>query len=157
MLYTESRARLWLAEPALGIRLEDIVSNQERRDELLQEPHIAVLATVGPGGNPHAAPMWYLYEDGVFFMVTDRGSQKHRNIERHPEVTLVVHRPSLPYYAVMVQGVAEVCPPLSEEAHVRLVARYAGEDAARAYVASTADEGFVFFQLRPRKFLEFSN
>ena len=36
------------------------------------------------------------------------GSQKHRNIERCQDVTLVIDRRDLPYYAVMVQGRAEI-------------------------------------------------
>ncbi len=130
------------------------MTDQENREDFLQQPHIAVLATVGPGGRAHATPIWYLYEDGVFFMVADRGSQKHRNVERHPEVTLVVHRPTLPYYAVMVQGRAEVGPPLSEEARVRWAVRYVGEEMGRAYAATIVEDA-VTIRLRPRKVLEY--
>ena len=72
-------------------------------EEFLAEANVAILATVDRQGRPHAAPIWYLYEDGALVISTGRGSQKHRNIEANPEVTLVVDRRTLPYYAVMVQ------------------------------------------------------
>ena len=125
------------------------------QEEFLAEANVAVLATVGPGGSAHAAPIWYLYEDGVFIMSTGRGSQKHRNIERQPEVTLVVDRRTLPYYAATVQGSAEIGPPLSEEERSRLAVRYLGEELAKAYLARTTGGDSVSIRLRPRKIIEF--
>ncbi len=125
------------------------------QEEFLAEANVAVLATVGPGGGAQAAPIWYLYEDGVFIMSTGRGSQKHRNIERHPGVTLVVDRRSLPYYAATVQGSAEIGQPLSEEERSRLAVRYLGEELAKVYLARTAGGDSVSIRLRPRKIIEF--
>ena len=125
------------------------------REEFLREPNVAVLATVGPGGRAHAAPIWYLHEDGEFVMSTGRGSQKHRNVEAHPEVTLVVDRRSLPYYAVMAQGKAEIGPRLSDGARLRMAVRYLGEEMARAYMARVSGEDSVTIRLRPRKLIEF--
>lgn len=131
------------------------MSKQENREEFLKQPNIAVLATVDRKGHAHAAPIWYLYEDGVFFMVTGRGSQKHRNVERNPEVTLVIDKRTRPYYAVMVQGTAEVGPPLSQEARIRWAVCYLGEKEGRAYIAGNSGEGAVTIRLRPRKFIEY--
>jgi PPOX class probable F420-dependent enzyme len=131
------------------------VSKPEQREEFLKQSNVAVLATVGPGDGAHAAPIWYLYEDGVFIMATGRGSQKHRNVKAHPEVTLVIDRRSLPYYAVMVRGTAEIGSPLSDEARMRMAVRYLGEELGRAYVASVSAEDSVTIRLRPRKMIEF--
>jgi len=131
------------------------MSEQEDREEFLNQANVAVLATVGPGGRAHAAPIWYLYEDGVFIMSTGRGSQKHRNAERHPEVTLVVDDRSLPYYAVMVQGTTEIGPRLSDEARLRMAIRYLGEEWGRAYIARVSAEDSVTIRLRPPRFIEY--
>ncbi len=130
--------------------------SEMEREELLKEPNVAVLATVGSGDRAHAAPIWYLYEDGVFIMSTGRGSQKHRNVEAHPEITLVIDRRSLPYYAVMAQGRAEVGPRLSDESRRRMAVRYLGEELAKAYIARVSGEDSVTIRLRPRKFIEFN-
>ena len=125
------------------------------QEEFLHKANVAVLATVGPGGSAHAAPIWYLYEDGVFIMGTGRGSQKHRNIVRHPEVALVVDRRTLPYYAAMAQGSAEIGPPLSEAERSRLAVRYLGEELAKAYLSRSAGGASVSIRLRPRKIIEY--
>ncbi len=131
------------------------MSKQGDRDEFLKQPNIAILATVGRGDRAHAAPIWYLYDDGLFIMSTGRGSQKHRNVERHPEVTLVVDRRSLPYYAVMAQGRAEIGPRLDDEDRLRMAVRYLGEELGRAYIAQVSGEDSVTIRLRPRRFIEF--
>ncbi len=130
--------------------------SEQEREEFLKEANVAVLATVGGGERAHAAPIWYLYEDGVFIMSTGRGSQKHRNMEAHPEITLVVDRRSLPYYAVMAQGRAEIGPRLSDEERRRMATRYLGEELARAYLARVSGEDSVTIRLRPRKLIEFN-
>ena len=127
----------------------------EDQVEFLKQPNVAVLATVGPGGRAHAVPVWYLYEGGVFIMSTGHGSQKHRNVERHPEVTLVVDWRTLPYYAVMGRGRAEIGPRLSEEERLRMAVRYLGEQWGRAYIARTSGEDSVSIRLRPRKLIEY--
>lgn len=131
------------------------MSDREDRERFLSEANVAVLATVGPGGRAHAAPIWYLYEDGVFIMSTGHGSQKHRNVEAHPEVTLVIDRRTLPYYAVMAQGGAEIGPPLSPEERLRMAVRYLGEEMGRAYVARSTGGDSVTIRLRPRKLIEY--
>lgn len=125
------------------------------RDDFLKEANVAVLATVDARGRAHAAPIWYLYEDGVFVMATGSGSQKHRNIEAHPGVTLVIDRRTLPYYAVMAQGKAEIGAPLDDEMRRRLAVRYLGEELARDYLARTQGDESVTIRLRPRKLIEF--
>jgi len=130
------------------------VSERENREEFLKQPNVAVLATVGPGGRAHATPIWYLYKDGVVIMSTGRGSRKHRNVEAHPEVTLVVDRRTLPYYAVMVQGTAEVEGPLSEELRLEMAVRYLGTEMARGYMARLGGGDSVTIRIRPRKLIE---
>ncbi len=127
----------------------------EKRDAFLKEANVAVLATVDAKGRAHAAPVWYLYDDGAFVISTGRGSQKHRNVEANPEISLVVDRRTLPYYAVTARGRAEIGQPLSNADRLRLAARYLGEDIARRYIEMTAGEDAITIRLHPRRFLEF--
>ena len=130
--------------------------SEQEREEFLKGANVAVLATVGRGERAHAAPIWYLYEDGVFIMSTGRGSQKHRNVEAHPEVTLVVDDRTIPYYAVMAQGRAEIGPRLADDDRLKMAIRYLGEEIGRAYIARVQGEDSVTIRLRPRKLIEFS-
>lgn len=129
--------------------------SEREREEFLGESNVAVLASVDSRGRAHAAPIWYLYEDGEFLMSTGRGSQKHVNLEAHPDVTLVVDRRTLPYYAVMVQGTVELGPALDEATRRRIAGRYLTERQLDAYMARAGDADSVSIRLRPRKFIEF--
>ena len=77
-------------------------------DEFLHEANIAILSTVDKKGRHHALPIWYLYEDETFILSTGRGAQKHKNVEGNPEISLTMDKRTLPYYAVMVRGSAEI-------------------------------------------------
>ncbi len=89
-------------------------------------------------------------------MSTGRCSQKHRNVEAHPEITLVVDRRSLPYYAVMAQGRAEIGPRLADDDRLKMAVRYLGEELGRGYIARVSGEDSVTIRLRPRKLIEFN-
>jgi len=128
--------------------------SEAERETFLKEPNVAILATVGPRG-AHAVPIWYLYEGGAFLMSTGRGSQKHRDLERNPNVTLVVDRRTLPYYAVMARGAVEIGLQLPDEERLRMYVRYLGEEMGRAYVAQGSGEDSVSIRLTPRKFIEY--
>lgn len=128
----------------------------DQQGAFLTEANIAVLGTVASKGRPHAAPVWYLYDDGEIIVSTGRGSQKHRNVERNPEISLTVDRRTLPYFAVTVYGTVEIGPRLTEEDRLRLAARYIGDDLARRYIEMTRDEDSVTLKIRPRKVVEFN-
>src|SRR6058998_1415754 len=125
------------------------MSDPQARDHFLGRANVAVLATVDARGRAHAAPIWYLYDDGVFIISTGRGSQKHRNVEANPEVTLVIDERVVPYYAVMARGSAEIGPAFSAEDRLRLAVRYLGEDVGRRYAERTSDADSITIRLRP--------
>jgi len=128
----------------------------EAQEAFLRGSNVAVLATVDRRGRAHAAPIWYLYENGEFLMSTGRGSQKHRNIEGNPEVTLVIDRRSLPYYYLSARGSAEIGPALSREDRGRIASRYLNEEQTARYLERMAGLDSVSIRLRPRKLIEFT-
>ena len=125
------------------------------KEEFLKQANMGVLATIGPGSRSHAMPVWYIYEDGRIIVTAARGSQKHRNIERNSEATLVVDRREPPYYAVMVQGKAEIGPPTSDDLRLRIASRYLGEERGRAYVSRSTGENSITIYLQPDRFVEY--
>ncbi|MGI8554415.1 MAG: PPOX class F420-dependent oxidoreductase [Dehalococcoidia bacterium] len=131
------------------------MNQNQAAEAFLREANIAILSTLGPGGQPHAAPIWYLYEDGLILMLTGANSQKHRNIERNSKVALTIDRRSLPYYAVMIQGTAELGGAPLEELRLRLAVRYLGEETGRAYIARGSADGSRLISLRPSRIIEY--
>ena len=76
----------------------------ERQLRFVAQPRIGRLATVNRDGTPHIAPVWYRFDDGAFLVLTERGSRKHRNIERDPRVTFCIDDERPPYHTVIVYG-----------------------------------------------------
>jgi PPOX class probable F420-dependent enzyme len=66
------------------------MTDAERSDFLAKSPTI-IITSINRDGTPHPMPMWYGVEpDGSIVMTTFTKSQKIRNIERDPRVTLLV-------------------------------------------------------------------
>jgi general stress protein 26 len=58
--------------------------------ELLLGRYIAALATENADGTIHMTAVWYLFEDGYFFIATSSKSRKGRNIAARPKASLMV-------------------------------------------------------------------
>jgi PPOX class probable F420-dependent enzyme len=57
---------------------------------LLSRMRNAVLATTGPHGSPHVAPVWYFWDGQTVRISTNRTTQKVADIEHDPRVALCV-------------------------------------------------------------------
>jgi PPOX class probable F420-dependent enzyme len=55
----------------------------------LEEQQTLTCATIGPGGRPHLAALWYVPGPGRLDCWTYAASQKARNLERDPRATLL--------------------------------------------------------------------
>ena len=124
-------------------------------EALYSEPNLGVLATVNPDGQAHGMPIWYLYENGVFIISAGSKAQKIRNIERQGKATLIIDRRHPPYHAAMIQGRADLGPPLDHETRLRLASRYLGGERGRAYTAQSDGADSATITLHPDKVIEF--
>ncbi len=107
--------------------------NRAEWERFLAGRHVAVLATLGPDGEPVLTPIWYLYRDGLLHMRTGQESVKARNIRCDPRVTVCVQDERAPYRSVTVYGRASVEP--GEEGLAALIARrYLGFVGGAAYL-----------------------
>ncbi len=92
-----------------------------RRDEIrmddaeirafLRAHKTIILNSIGPGGVPHPMPMWFVADDDlVISMATFRGSQKIKNLQRDPRVSLLVEsgRTYAELKGVVIYGTAEL-------------------------------------------------
>jgi hypothetical protein len=128
----------------------------EEQLKFAAEVNVAVLATVDGKGRPHATPIWYMLDGDEIVLSVGDGGQKHRNLERNPEVTLVIDSRKVPYYAIMVAGRMEIGPPPNDEERLALATRYLGEEVGKRYVEMTAANDSVSLRLKARKVMEFN-
>lgn len=65
------------------------LSNEEI-DEFLKAGHTLILGTIRKSGEPMATPLWYLWQDGVFYVSTFARTTKLGHIRRDPRVCALV-------------------------------------------------------------------
>ena len=123
--------------------------NVAEREAFLRQPRNAVLATVASDGRTHAVPVWFRYVDGLFRIITERGSVKHRNAERTGRASLCIPDDWLSY--VGVEGPVRVEDPVSYEERLALHTAYRGAEAAREIVDRGGHERMVILELRPER------
>jgi nitroimidazol reductase NimA-like FMN-containing flavoprotein (pyridoxamine 5'-phosphate oxidase superfamily) len=71
-------------------RRDQIQMSSAEVDAFLEETRTLVLVSNGPGGFPHPMPMWFARDpDGTIHMTTFAKSQKVRNLERDPRVSML--------------------------------------------------------------------
>jgi PPOX class probable F420-dependent enzyme len=71
-------------------RRDQILMTDAEREKYLAEAQTIIICSIGPGGFPHPMPMWFGVEsDGSVVMTTFTKSQKIKNIERDPRVSLL--------------------------------------------------------------------
>lgn len=58
---------------------------------------LAHLATIGPDGGPQTSPVWFHQEDDLLQVSVYENSQKMRNIQRDPRISVSVVDPGDPY------------------------------------------------------------
>ena len=99
---------------------------------LLGRMRNAILATTGPHGSPHLAPVWYLWDGEAVRISTLRTTQKVADILRDPRVALCVDDQVAGEY-LTIYGVATVVDS-QEVAELTwpLLSRYHHPDEASA-------------------------
>ncbi len=63
--------------------------SSEQIDRLKTQQNIW-FGSVRPGGRPHLAPIWFVWHDDKFYIATEPGSVKSRNVQRNPQVVLAL-------------------------------------------------------------------
>lgn len=71
-------------------RRDQIRMSADEVRAFLEEQKVMTVATVGPSGRPHLAPLWYVPEGDELIGWTYAKSQKTKNLERDPHATIQV-------------------------------------------------------------------
>ena len=123
------------------------------RAAFLQQPHTAVLSTLARDGRIHAVPVWYLFEDGRFHVITGRNSAKHRNVLRSGRATICVDQREGAFRYVTAEGAVSVADTVTREQRLALHTHYRGAEQAARIVERGGHEGMVMLMLTPERWL----
>lgn len=125
-------------------------------EQLMSEPQIAVFGTIGRDGAPHQAPVWFEWRDGAVLIPTQRGSQKWRNIERDPRVSVCIEHRDAPLAVAMISGTAEFTDGDYAPERRRFYERYYGADAEARLASTSSDtDEWALVRITPTKIVSF--
>ncbi len=98
----------------------------------LDQPLVAVMATLRTDGSVLLSPVWYEWRDGGFNVWVEAQNVKVRHLRRDPRSTIVVAESAPPLRGVEVRGIARIIEDGVTETAQRIAARYLAEDEAAA-------------------------
>jgi len=110
---------------------------------LLDEPLVAVLATLRRDGSIQLSPVWHEWRDGGFHVWIPVDDVKARHLRRDPRSTIVVAESSSPLRGVELRTTARLVQEGVAETAKRIAARYVGEEDGAAYVESLGGEDLI--------------
>jgi len=111
--------------------------------DLLDEPLVAVLATLRADGSVLLSPVWHEWREGGFNVWIGEHDVKARHLRRDPRATIVVAESDPPLRGVEVRGAARFTDGGVPETALRIAARYLGEEEAAAVVEALRGEDAI--------------
>lgn len=128
-------------------------------EEFLQQPHVAVLASLRRDGRPYTVPVWWLWKDGAFWLTGTTSRVWCKQLMKDPRASLCIEASAPKPGHIGVDGVVtpHLLPdfdiwPISRE----LAEKYVGRgDPARApqvdaFFANMQTEPRMLFRLDPQ-------
>ncbi len=122
--------------------------------KLLQEKHLAQLATVMSDGSPQVTPVWVDVEpDGSHVLInTADGRLKMKNAARNPHVAVSVVDSQNPWRFAIVRGTVVEQRHEGADEHIdRMAQKYLGQEK---YPFHRSDERRVILRIKPHHVLE---
>jgi hypothetical protein len=129
----------------------DMPLSNEEIEAFLRRPNVAVVATVGPDGQPHAVPTWYEYDDGQIVLHAGLRSRKYRNLRQNDRMSICVDTKTAPYQAVVVYGRASLQVGRDDERLRRMAVAYLGDAVGNIYADTVGGEETVIVRVRPER------
>ena len=97
--------------------------------DLLDQPVLAHVATIGPDGEPQNNPVWFGWDGEHITFSQTTARQKYRNVQRDARVALSIVDPANPYRYLEIRGSVERIDPDPDKAFINSMAKkYLGQD-----------------------------
>lgn len=82
--------------------------NEAEFNTFLEQEQFARLGTLNADGTIHLAPIFFKYVNGQIWMATQTPSRKVRNIQRNPNVSVLIDNTQVPFKGTLIYGKAEL-------------------------------------------------
>ena len=99
--------------------------------QLLDNRHIATLATQNPDGSIHMVAVWFWFDGTHVYVATSSRSRKARNLQSNSKVSLMIDaRDPAASYGVTIAGTAKILTSdLSRQSNAEIHRKYLSQDA----------------------------
>ena len=128
----------------------------EEIQQYLEQPHIAVMATINRRGEPHLTPNWYRYNGSALMFVTRSDRLKYRNLQRDRRMSVCIYDAPRASQYVVISGAAAIQdattggPEVWDEIR-RVVSRYVAPEDVESYIARWRTEPRVLVTITPER------
>lgn len=122
--------------------------------ERLANETVAWLTTSRADGMPLPNPVWFLWRDGEFLVMTTPESVKYKNLQRNSRVSLNLNTFSVDGSDVAIfQGTADVnCRPISDSEFQAYVEKYADKLQLLGITNDDLKTAYRLVRIQPIKF-----
>jgi nitroimidazol reductase NimA-like FMN-containing flavoprotein (pyridoxamine 5'-phosphate oxidase superfamily) len=135
------------------------LTSQEITD-LLNLAIPAYLSTLDPASFPRIVPIWFLWENGSFYLSSGPESRHVGDLARDPRVGLCISVEEgqtqagyRPFRQIMVRGKAQVLPDTDAAWSRKLIGKYIVGEAGAQRAKRETGKSHVVIVLRPERFL----
>ena len=80
--------------------------------EALERQTVVWVSSVRPDGTPHLLPLWFVWDGDSSLVFSKPHAQKVRNVRSAPRVMVAVGDPGPAWDVELVEGVADLLPPV---------------------------------------------
>ena len=112
-------------------------------DGLLDEPLVAVLATLRPDGSVLLSPVWHEWRDRGFNLWLPADDVKTRHLRRDPRATIVVAESADPLRGVELRTEARLTAADDLTGAIRIATRYVGPEKGAEYVEGASYDSVI--------------
>lgn len=134
--------------------MPEALTTDEAHAFLDSRPGWITLTTLGPDGYPHSVPIGYFRLGDEIFVGCRHPTQKTRNVERDPRVSLMIESGSTmsDIKGLLVQGDADV---ITDDAERLRLAREAARQRGvlDAELPAAPSPGGAYIRVRPRRMI----
>lgn len=126
----------------------------DTHQDLLTDPIYASLVTLMPDGSSQASVVWRLWEPPYVLISSHANSQKTRNVQREPRITLLMVDPQNPFRYLEVRGVVEqIQPDLDYSVIDRITSLYLNKPyyGGAEPIEDTGKVPHVYFRILPQR------
>jgi PPOX class probable F420-dependent enzyme len=118
--------------------------------KLLDDPNLAVLATINPDGSPQTSVVWVGRDGDDVLISSAAGRRKDKNLRRDPRASLSVIDKDDPLQYAEIRGTATVTEDVDRRFAAALAEDYEGPGAGQEYLDLPPEVVRVVVRITPQ-------